>query len=1118
MVNTSNVTAFADENDDENKYFYVDLNLSTFSNENYTGITNKGNIYKNAVKLYIQSNSRVRVGDVDYYGDFANFVICSYCKEDEVIKNSEKRRISWDTAEKVSLAALGENRTVSTNGQVGCGMLYIKRKTAQAPEGQEFFVHNIFSSTGVKDFKSYFEEEGEYKIALFFETYEYNWSGVRKKDYFRHVLTYSFNIRRTDAKISLLDNEQEGNYVQKGFITGSKNISVSFNNNKFISAEIELRDIENNEILQSRSEIKDGYQIIDGNGLYYFYVKNEAFNTEQFSILVNSETPYGTFDNIKRVLDHDEIEVEGWARMEWSSDRFVGMNVGAEVRHGNEPFVAYQGERFDEEGQYTFRIWKGVSSENWTQEVQYTVNVVPMDAPVRNKDILENSYRFNNMVTKWYEVYDFLNDTYYAFSHQGVLGNSDKSFIGNKEINESNFVTFASGFNAFDAAMTFELEQFVTERQLTSLSDFNESSKLAPGESPAVGTYWEYYDRSKGKSEIYFSVQNRTHAMNINAWNNVVLKTWDYRDGDQIKVFEKTLFDSNTYLNRDFIFASKHPTESFELEIKRIGEEGIVLQYDFNTSNGVGYIYMEEVIRTYNLTSGEYEIKETDSIGNSTTYYVYLDLDAPTVELELDGIHEAKKEEIYRTDGSIIIKRFYDNDARSCLCVNGKYYWQDELSDLVLTDAGVYEISAYDRNMNVVEFTIVIEGTLKTNIVGKEENDIAYNDVKIYVTPFITQYQICINEEEIVLPLNEDENGYYYEISQLKNTALSVNVYAFATLRNAAMPAECVSQKNYSFKIDKVGATPAEFHEITVNPSENGQIELYVTSAAEGDSVEVIVKPEDGYRLKEIKMNGNSIGSNNYFVMPGNDVELAASFERQKYYIYLVSQANGTIQVKDSVYEAEAGKSICLICTPNKGYSEDGLIRVNGEVIEGNSFIMPSENVYISVTFPAIPNQIRRISFSVLGEGTISVSPQTNEIMSGTEVNLLIKPAEGYIVKKESLIINGEICEYSNFIMPNEDTNVSIEFIPTRHGISISQLENGNISVLNKKELYEFGDEIILVVTPNIGYGVVQGSLRMNEESLSSSNFYMPNENVIITASFEKLEDGSATFFSWIFM
>ena len=88
--------------------------------------------------------------------------------------------------------------------------------------------------------------------------------------------------------------------------------------------------------------------------------------------------------------------------------------------------------------------------------------------------------------------------------------------------------------------------------------------------------------------------------------------------------------------------------------------------------------------------------------------------------------------------------------------------------------------------------------------------------------------------------------------------------------------------KNVTIAANFVSATKPTFS-VNMGSMENGTVTADKTTANEGDKITLTVKPANGYQLKEIKANGETITPVEgvySFVMPAKDVTVTAVFEK----------------------------------------------------------------------------------------------------------------------------------------------------------------------------------------------------------------------------------------------
>lgn len=137
---------------------------------------------------------------------------------------------------------------------------------------------------------------------------------------------------------------------------------------------------------------------------------------------------------------------------------------------------------------------------------------------------------------------------------------------------------------------------------------------------------------------------------------------------------------------------------------------------------------------------------------------------------------------------------------------------------------------------------------------------------------------------------------------------------------------------------------------VTVDKTTNGTVTVNKPEAYAGDEITITATPAEGYEIDTIKVNGKTI-SGNKFTMGAENATVTATFkERTGYSITVSNSIYGTVTVSKT--KAYAGEEIIVSVTPEYGYMLDE-IKINKAPIDGYKFIMPAENVTVSVTFYA---------------------------------------------------------------------------------------------------------------------------------------------------------------------
>ena len=186
---------------------------------------------------------------------------------------------------------------------------------------------------------------------------------------------------------------------------------------------------------------------------------------------------------------------------------------------------------------------------------------------------------------------------------------------------------------------------------------------------------------------------------------------------------------------------------------------------------------------------------------------------------------------------------------------------------------------------------------------------------------------------------------------------------------------------------------------------------------------------------------------------------------------------------------------------------ESTLVAVND-----NKFILPDYDVTVTAEFAKISHQITILP---VDNGSITASPGT-DVAEGVEVALTVSPADGYRLKSGSLQVyktgdaNTTVAlSGTSFNMPAYGVTVTAEFEQIPYQITISSMENGNITASPSVDITE-GVEVALTVSPADGYRLKSGSLQVYKTgdanttvALSGNSFRMPAYDVTVMAEFE---------------
>ena len=286
----------------------------------------------------------------------------------------------------------------------------------------------------------------------------------------------------------------------------------------------------------------------------------------------------------------------------------------------------------------------------------------------------------------------------------------------------------------------------------------------------------------------------------------------------------------------------------------------------------------------------------------------------------------------------------------------------------------------------------------------------------------------------------------------------------------------------------------ANAYSITVVQPTGGTVSAFATSATAGTTIELTATPAEGYTLDYFTLDGERINGDT-FSMPARNVEVSAVFTANAYSITVVQPTGGSVSA--SATSATAGTTVKLTANPAEGYTLD-YFTLDGERINGDTFIMPARNVDVSAVFTA-----NAYSITVVQPTGGTVSASATSATAGTTVKLTANPAGGYTL--DYFTLDGERINGDTFIMPARNVDVSAVFTANAYSITVVQPANGTVSA-SKLSAF-FGEAVELTAVPDEGYEL--SHYVVNGAANNGGTFTMPARDVIVTAVFTKVAEPS---------
>lgn len=426
--------------------------------------------------------------------------------------------------------------------------------------------------------------------------------------------------------------------------------------------------------------------------------------------------------------------------------------------------------------------------------------------------------------------------------------------------------------------------------------------------------------------------------------------------------------------------------------------------------------------------------------------------------------------------GKIVLSRFYDTSVyiKGSLTINGGTWISDEI-DVLATDPGEECLTFNGGNINIGGVYKSIDlnhGKCSINggqVVLNSGQDCGFMGGDSTLSLGYTKATDLIYTRYSLLDRLSD--GANVRIADGMVFTDGTNIYDSST------PSETLRA------LTGVTLTPANAHNITATPTENGTVTV-PTKAFAGDTVTLSVAPDAGHTLRSITVkdaDGNAIPvSKNQFTMPEGDVTVTAEFEVLEEFpddgMLIIGTKYAFTPDEDGVYSfnitnATEGQALLIkgadgviadIQSAHLKAGETYIIRVNDlpsigeqEKTEVTWEKLLSYNIGLPDTVENGSLKLYRINYTALYDTTdtlalagdeMAIIPTAEEGFALNELTVTAggKPVE--LTKKESVTSQGTIAYYS-FIMPEEDVTVSAGF--AEKAFSGASLALGDDLVLN---------------------------------------------------------------------
>ena len=364
-------------------------------------------------------------------------------------------------------------------------------------------------------------------------------------------------------------------------------------------------------------------------------------------------------------------------------------------------------------------ITKEITSGTWLKEAgNYTIVVKDLVGHTKTiKCSIDNTSPSQNIdriqgqdykVSKWY------------------LASIPSDFIGHGTYS---YLTYNEALNK---AIECEKANLVTTYELDDVNNFHNTHLVANGDTVKVGKYWYYKSIDSPSLYVYYFTEDLLNKA-IEKYAKTYVSSAQYFNyksdiypNDYGTIIDKDIYhnlwnESKTpaYISNDFIFRKANDNESYKIYYKNI---------DNGQTNWSELIYNKSFKEQVN-SHGLYLIKEIDYVGHETYCYVFLDLQAPMLDVtaKIYGSNDSFNHTISKNDipannelifyyEDFVINKIIDDDTWYVLqvkCPNGKvlrYTYDDTLPNFDELGTGEYQITTYDRIGNNFTFKLCLLG------------------------------------------------------------------------------------------------------------------------------------------------------------------------------------------------------------------------------------------------------------------------------------------------------------------------------------------------------------------------------------------------------------------------
>jgi len=276
-----------------------------------------------------------------------------------------------------------------------------------------------------------------------------------------------------------------------------------------------------------------------------------------------------------------------------------------------------------------------------------------------------------------------------------------------------------------------------------------------------------------------------------------------------------------------------------------------------------------------------------------------------------------------------------------------------------------------------------------------------------------------------------------------------------------------------------------------------------------GENITYTITPNVGYYIKDVLVNGVSVGAVYSYTFSGVNADTTSTIEA----VFAVKTYEITISIKSgfgSVYPGgtttvQYNGKLQVVITPADGYCVDKIMVDGVDLGMKTSFIMEGikSNYNVEIYFTKIQYTITLVSSE---GGNVTSTSDTNKVYYNDSITFKFEPNTGYYIK-DVLVDGVSKGALTSYTFENVKKNYELEVQFKIYTFTITKIcgEGGSIILVSGSDIVDYGQGASYKIVPNEGYyiskllvdGVVVGSA-------NSYRFTNVTKNRTIEAQFER--------------